>query len=129
LNDLTQEEDRIRTIAGYLLKNNARLIISAPVEVAEFVKSAVLSAFNNNSFMIRNAASQDIVAFLGILEPRNWPACLQHLVLALDSPETEKQEVSFFLPPVFALLSEGNSRFSLTKRVNWIHCTADAHIS
>jgi transportin-1 len=45
--------------------------------------------------MIRNAASQDTVAFLGILEPRNWPACLQHLVLALDSPDSETREVSF----------------------------------
>ena len=98
---MTQEEDRIRTIAGYLLKNNARLIISAPVEVAEFVKSAVLSAFNHSSFMIRNAASQDIVAFLGILEPRNWPACLQHLVLALDSADSETREVSSVFPFVF----------------------------
>lgn len=95
---MTQEEDRIRTIAGYLLKNNARLIVSAPVEVAEFVKSAVLFAFDNPTFMIRNAASQDIVAFLGILEPRNWPECLQHLVLALDSPDLETQEVSPVLP-------------------------------
>ena len=50
--------------------------------------------------MIRNAASQDIVAFLGILEPRNWPACLQHLVLALDSPDSDTREVSSF-PLIF----------------------------
>lgn len=90
---MTQEEDRIRTIAGYLLKNNARLILSAPPEVAEYVKSAVLQAFDDSSIMIRNAASQDIVAFLGVLEPKNWPECLQHLVLALDSPNFDLQEV------------------------------------
>jgi hypothetical protein len=94
---MTQEDDRIRTIAGYLLKNNARLILSAPVEVAEFVKSAVLGSFANTSILIRNAASQDIVAFLGVLEPKNWPECLQHLVLALDSPDLDRQEVSFLI--------------------------------
>jgi hypothetical protein len=58
----------------------------------------VLSAFNDNAAMIRSAASQDIVAFLGILEPRNWPECLHHLFMALDSDDLEKQEVSFFPP-------------------------------
>lgn len=100
---MTQEDDRIRTIAGYLLKNNARLILSAPVEVAEFVKSAVLGSFANPSILIRNAASQDIVAFLGVLEPKNWPECLQHLVLALDSPDLDRQEVS--LDSLFRLFS------------------------
>ncbi|KAI0649978.1 armadillo-type protein [Trametes meyenii] len=46
-------------------------------QVLTFVKSAVLVAFNGPS--IRNAAAQDIVAFLGILEPKNWPECLQQL--------------------------------------------------
>ena len=95
---MTHEEERIRTIAGYLLKNNARLILSAPPDVSGFVKTAVLSAFNDNAAMIRSAASQDIVAFLGILEPRNWPECLHHLFMALDSDDLEKQEVSFFNP-------------------------------
>ena len=95
LSQMPQEEDRIRTIAGYLLKNNARLVLQAPLDVVEFVKSAVLSAFNDTSIMIRNAASQDIVAFLGVLEPRNWPECLQHLVMTLDSNDLDRQEVSF----------------------------------
>jgi transportin-1 len=44
--------------------------------------------------MIRNAARQDIVAFLGTLEPKNWPECLQKLVVLFDSPNFEMQEVS-----------------------------------
>jgi len=95
LSQMPQEEDRIRTIAGYLLKNNARLVLQASPDVVDFVKSAVLSAFNDSSIMIRNAASQDIVAFLGVLEPRNWPECLQHLVMTLDSNDLDRQEVSF----------------------------------
>lgn len=93
---MNEEEDRIRTIAGYLLKNNARLILSAPVEVAEFVKQAVLTSFDNKSILIRNAASQDIVAFLGVLEPKNWPQCLNDLFVALDAPDLDRQEVSLF---------------------------------
>jgi transportin-1 len=92
---MPQEEDRIRTIAGYLLKNNARLILRAPPEVLSFVKASVLQAFTDPSVMVRNAAGQDIVQFLGILEPRNWPECLQQLVNTLDSTVTEHQEVCF----------------------------------
>ena len=95
---LTQEEERIRTIAGYLLKNNAPLIHRASPEVVAFVKAAVLQAFSDSATMIRNAAVQDIVAFLGILEPRNWPECLQHLVNALDANNLDQQEVSIFVP-------------------------------
>ncbi|KAF8870365.1 transportin-PC [Infundibulicybe gibba] len=95
LSSMPQEEDRIRTIAGYLLKNNSRLILGSPAEVAEYVKTAVLQAFTDTSIMIRNAASQDIVAFLGVLEPKNWPECLQHLVNALDSTDIDRQEAAF----------------------------------
>lgn len=91
---MPQEEDRIRTIAGYLLKNNARIILRSPPEVATFVKASILQAFNESSVMIRNTAGQDVVAFLGILEPRNWPECLQHLFETLDSPNEDQQEVS-----------------------------------
>ena len=44
--------------------------------------------------MLRTAAGQDIVAFLGILEPRGWPECLMQLVGMLDSPTVDAQEVS-----------------------------------
>ena len=91
---MPQEEDRIRTIAGYLLKNNARLILRSSSEVAAFVKDSVLQAFNETSAMVRNTAGQDVVAFLGILEPRNWPECLQFLFQSLDSPNQELQEVN-----------------------------------
>ncbi|KAI0741049.1 ARM repeat-containing protein [Earliella scabrosa] len=95
LSSMPQEDDRIRTIAGYLLKNNARLVLRAAPDVTAFVKSAVLAAFNDPSMMIRNAAAQDIVAFLGILEPKNWPECLQQLVHMLDAPNQDQQEAAF----------------------------------
>lgn len=94
LSAMPQEGDQIRTIAGYLLKNNSRLILSATPEVAEYVKSAVLSAFNDPSSLVRTAAGQDIVAFLGVLEPKNWPDCLENLFTMLDDPDCQRQEVS-----------------------------------
>lgn len=90
---MPQEEDRIRTIAGYLLKNNCRSITRSSPEAAVFVKASVLQAFKESSHLIRNAAGQDIVALLGFLEPRNWPECLQFLVLMLDDPDESNQEV------------------------------------
>ncbi|KAF7293413.1 Importin beta-2 subunit [Mycena indigotica] len=57
LTDMPQEENRIRTIAGYLLKNNARLILTSTPEIAQYVKAAVLQAFTDESVMIRNAAA------------------------------------------------------------------------
>jgi len=118
LSQMPQEEDRIRTIAGYLLKNNARLILQATPDVVEFVKSAVLSAFNDTSIMIRNAASQDIVAFLGVLEPRNWPECLQHLVMSLDSIDLDRQEVSFLRFMIFTF----HPALAFLKLLSTIYC-------
>ncbi|KZT69634.1 ARM repeat-containing protein [Daedalea quercina L-15889] len=92
---MSQEEDRIRTIAGYLLKNNARLILRSSPDVIEYVKKAVLQAFDDTSIMVRNVAGQAVVAFLGTLEPKNWPECLSHLVAALDDPDFDKQEAAF----------------------------------
>ena len=59
---MPQEDDRIRTIAGCLLKNNARLVLRAAPDVTVFVKSAVLTAFNDPSIMIRGARSAASVA-------------------------------------------------------------------
>lgn len=94
LTEIPQEEERIRTIAGYLLKNNARLVLTSSPDVAQYVKAAVLRAFDDGSVMIRNVAGQDIVSFLGVLEPRNWPECLSQLVNKLDLSDLDKQEVS-----------------------------------
>ncbi|KAH7907343.1 armadillo-type protein [Hygrophoropsis aurantiaca] len=92
---LPQENEQIRTIAGYLLKNNSRSILSASVDVIQYVKTAVLQALYDTSPLIRNAAAQDIVAFLGVIEPKNWPDCLQQLVNMLESPDLSQQVAAF----------------------------------
>ncbi|TFK64205.1 ARM repeat-containing protein [Pluteus cervinus] len=95
LSSSVQEQDSIRSIAAHLLESNARLILSVPPELAQYVKAAILQAVNDPSVMIRNAASRDIVAFLDVLEPKNWSECLQQLVNALDAPGDDKQEAAF----------------------------------
>jgi transportin-1 len=52
------------------LLKNARLILTVAPEVAAYVKAAVPQAFNDEPLMIRNAAGQDVIAFLDHLEPR-----------------------------------------------------------
>jgi hypothetical protein len=102
LASLPHEEDRVRSIAGYLLKNNSRLIMQTSYPVAEFTKASVLQAFTDTSVMIRNAAGQAIVALLGTLEPTNWPQCLEQLFGLLDDRDADKQEVSDLFPhPIF----------------------------
>ena len=39
---LSQEEERVRSIAGYLLKNNSRLVMQTSLQVAEFTMASVL---------------------------------------------------------------------------------------
>lgn len=91
---MQQEGDRFRAIAGYILKNNSHLILQASPEVQVFVKAAVLETFISSSMMVRNAAGQSIVAFLSVLEPKNWPECLEQLLGLLGSTDLETQEVS-----------------------------------
>lgn len=91
---MPDQPDRIRSIAAYLLKNNARAIhLSTSPEAVHFVKASILRAFTDQSSQVRSAASQDIVAYLAVLEPRNWPECLQLLVSSLDSEDGGLQEV------------------------------------
>ncbi len=94
---MKEEKERIRSIAGYLLKNNAGLILTCAPEVAVYVKISVLRAFGDPSVVIRNTAGQNIVTFLGMLEPKNWQECLQQLVGMLDMPDLDKQQVIYFL--------------------------------
>jgi transportin-1 len=104
LGGLPHEEDRVRSIAGYLLKNNARLVLTAAPEVTAYTKASILQSFVDPSIMIRNAAGQAIVAVLGVLEPRNWPECLEQLFSMLDSSDLQRQEVRLLRPCYLTVL-------------------------
>lgn len=93
LSSMPEEGDQIRSIAGYILKNNARLIFQASPQSAAYVKACALKAFTDPSMMLRNAAQQVLIALLGALEPRTWPEALELLIRALDSDDPIVQEV------------------------------------
>ncbi|KAF9062080.1 armadillo-type protein [Rhodocollybia butyracea] len=97
LTAMPQEEEKMRTVAGYLLKDNAPLILSSSPEVAQYVKVSVFRPFDaeSESVTIRAVAGQCIVSFLGVLEPRNWPECLSQLLNMLDLTDLDKQEAAF----------------------------------
>lgn len=95
---MPEEGDQIRSIAGYILKNNARLIFQASPQSAAYVKACALKAFTDPSMMLRNAAQQVLIALLGALEPRTWPEALELLIRALDSDDPIVQEVCCHCP-------------------------------
>ncbi|KZV89097.1 ARM repeat-containing protein [Exidia glandulosa HHB12029] len=94
---MPDQGERLRSLAGYILKNNSKLILRAPPDVAQFVKESILVAFNDPTPMVRSSASHNIIAYLEILEPRNWPECLSMLVALLDSPDPERQEAAMYV--------------------------------
>lgn len=103
ITNLTQETEHIRTISGYLLKNNAWLLTKAPPDVANFVKASILQAFGDPQPMIRKVSGQVILSFLRVLDPKNWTEALTHLVHTLDSPQLEQQEASAHLSTTSAM--------------------------
>ncbi|QRW12567.1 importin subunit beta-2 [Ceratobasidium sp. AG-Ba] len=88
------DEERVRTVAGLVLKNAAKGIVHAPPQVIDYVKSTVLTAYADASAMVRNAAAQVIVVVLGALEPANWPEALTALLHGLDG-DSSAQEAAF----------------------------------
>ncbi|KAH7329837.1 armadillo-type protein [Rhizoctonia solani] len=88
------DEERVRTVAGLVLKNAAKGIAGAQQEVVQYVKETVLRAYADSSAMVRNAAAQVIVVVLGALEPANWPEALAALLHGLDG-DVSAQETAF----------------------------------
>ncbi|KAG8926580.1 hypothetical protein FRC01_008665 [Tulasnella sp. 417] len=91
----TTEDDRVRAVAGLLLKNNAKTITKSPPEVVEYVKVTVLVAFRDHVKEVRDAAGQVIVTMMGSLEVVQWPEALMKLVEGLDSPDPILKASSF----------------------------------
>ncbi|KAG8773741.1 hypothetical protein FRC12_002341, partial [Ceratobasidium sp. 428] len=88
------DEERVRTVAGLVLKNAAKGIAHSPPQVVAYVKTTVLAAYADTSAMVRNAAAQVVVVVLGALEPANWPEALSALLHGLDG-DNSAQEAAF----------------------------------
>ncbi|KAF8331346.1 armadillo-type protein [Cantharellus anzutake] len=90
--NLPEGDERLRAVAGLLLKNNASTFLSTwAAHVLQYVKSSILVAFVDASPMVRNAAGQVVVSMLDALEPANWPEVLSHLLQSLDAPSLDVQ--------------------------------------
>ncbi|KAG8714513.1 hypothetical protein FRC08_011841 [Ceratobasidium sp. 394] len=88
------DDERVRTVAGLVLKNAAKGIAHALPQVVAYVKATVLTAYADPSPMVRNAAAQVVVVVLGALEPANWPDALSALLHGLDG-DSAAQEAAF----------------------------------
>jgi transportin-1 len=98
----TNEDDRVRMLAGSLLKTNIKSNFrkSSPwssQQDIDYVKIAVLRALCDglcdSTILVRYAASQAICAIFRRSSLRSWPECLQQLLGYLDSEELACQEV------------------------------------
>lgn len=94
LTHLTSEDERFRSVAGLLLKNNLGTLSSAAPALVAFVKESVLSALGDPIAMVRQTVGTVIVSLLNDQGVESWPEALAKLMGALDSPNTEEQEVS-----------------------------------
>jgi len=88
---MEDQPDELRTLAGYILKNNCKLLLRSAPDVAQFVKESILHIFSSQSPFLRGSASHNIIAYLEVLEPKNWPECLQMLLTMLDGPDADHQ--------------------------------------
>ncbi|KAG8926361.1 hypothetical protein FRC03_004321 [Tulasnella sp. 419] len=95
LAQLKDEDDRVRAVAGLLLKNMAKTLNKSAPEVINYVKQNVLIAFASPSKEVRNAAGQVVVALMGALEVAQWPEALMQLMQDLDSQNPQQQEAAF----------------------------------
>ena len=96
---LTEEDERVRAVAGLILKNNAKTIKQCTPDVVAYVKPNVLVAFTSPTKSIRDAAGQVIVTLLGVFEVIEWPEALMQLMQSLDSPDPVQQTVRLSFPP------------------------------
>ena len=95
LTQMPQEDERYRSVAGLILKNNFRTRVDqvAP-EVMAYVKGAMLGAIGDGSAMIRSTVGTVIVTICTLMGPEQWPEALMKLMELLDSSTQSEQEVS-----------------------------------
>lgn len=94
LTHLTNEDERFRSVAGLLLKNNLAALSTAnnPAMLA-YVKESVLSALGDPIAMVRGTVGTVIVSLLNNQGIESWTEALAKLMGGLDSPNNDEQEV------------------------------------
>jgi len=96
LTKLTDEQEATRSLAGLILKNNAKSQYEKfPEEVRSYVKQECLSALADRSPLIRATGSILIATIVNKGTLEQWPSLLEHLYKSLDSTDTNLCEGTF----------------------------------
>jgi transportin-1 len=92
--NMPQADERLRSVAGLVLKNNALARFPTwPPHVVDYVKRIIMSTFHDQPPLVRNAAGAVIVAILDIVGPSAWTDVLQLLLQTLDARSIDQQLV------------------------------------
>ena len=96
LTKLVDEQEATRSLAGLILKNNAKSQYeNFPEEVRAFIKQECLSALSDRSPLIRATVGILITTIVSKGSLEQWPTLLEHLYQSLDSPELHRCEGAF----------------------------------
>ena len=97
LTKLLNEQEYIRTIAGLLLKNNARLNWQNIIpEVRAYIKGEMLQCLGDPMESVRHTVGSIITTIVSKEDSLDeWPALLQTLVHFLDAPNPHVVDGSF----------------------------------
>ncbi|TIB33622.1 hypothetical protein E3P86_02950 [Wallemia ichthyophaga] len=91
-----QQEERVRSVAGLILKNNIKFgWKSWPGDSQEYVKSILVDGISDPAVMVRSTTGTAIVAILEECGPENWPLALSRLMASIDSSSIQEQEGAF----------------------------------
>ena len=96
LTQLVDEQEATRSLAGLILKNNAKSHYeNFPDPVRAFIKQECLSALADRSPLIRATVGILITTIVSKGSLEQWPTLLEHLYQCLDSSELSRCEGAF----------------------------------
>ncbi|TIB71126.1 hypothetical protein E3Q24_02480 [Wallemia mellicola] len=92
----TDQEERVRSVAGLILKNNIKFGWKQwPADSQEYVKSILVDGITDQAPMVRSTSGTAIVSVLSECGPENWPLALSRLMASIDSTNVQEQEGAF----------------------------------
>ncbi|CAF0838510.1 unnamed protein product [Adineta ricciae] len=96
LTKLFDEQEATRSLAGLILKNNAKSHYEKfPDEARAYIKQECLSALGDRSPLIRATGGILITTIVTKGSLEQWPTLLEHLYSCLDSPDVNLCEGAF----------------------------------
>lgn len=96
----TQQDPRVRSLAGLILKNNLRELFARQLQggqagvvasqVLDYVKSALLDSnvLSDQIHLVRSAAGTVISTLTMTFGPESWPQAIEKLIALTESPDS-----------------------------------------